>query len=326
MPLVEEALQSLGDEISDPDIETFTTFCQPIPSQNLGFVDAKAITLHLTVAGRDLTIKQSPTLLLSNRQGGTTGAVAWTVTPLFADWLAQETNWLFGKGEGSILGPESTVVELGCGVSGVNALTLAPRVGRYVCTDQEYVFKTLKANLEENARGVSSPPSTKKQSNNARKARKVAPAPATAAATTAATTALDDGVIEILPLDWELDTVTGLSNPFSSSSAISHAHDGTVDLVIACDCIYNEALIEPFVRTCAEICGLNTHPPNTQPAVCIVAQQLRSDSVFNTWLSAFHRLFRVWRMPDRFLRSGLEDGSGFVVHVGVLRGEGVVHQ
>jgi hypothetical protein len=49
-------------------------FSQSIPSQNLGFVDSKATSIDITVGGRDLTIHQSPTILSSTRDGGTTGA------------------------------------------------------------------------------------------------------------------------------------------------------------------------------------------------------------------------------------------------------------
>lgn len=59
-------------------LESFLLFSQDLPSQDLGFVDAKATTLELTVADEDMTIHQSPTLLSSNRAGGTTGAgKAW---------------------------------------------------------------------------------------------------------------------------------------------------------------------------------------------------------------------------------------------------------
>ena len=58
--------------------ESFLLFCQELPSQDLGFVDAESTTLELTVAGKDMTIHQSPTLLSSDRGGGTTGAgKAW---------------------------------------------------------------------------------------------------------------------------------------------------------------------------------------------------------------------------------------------------------
>jgi hypothetical protein len=49
-------------------------FSQEIPSQSLGFIDAHASTLEISVAGYDLTIHQSPGLLNSTRKEGTTGA------------------------------------------------------------------------------------------------------------------------------------------------------------------------------------------------------------------------------------------------------------
>jgi hypothetical protein len=54
--------------------EAFLLFSQSIPSQNLGFVDSKAAALDITIGERDLTIHQSPTILSSTRNGGTTGA------------------------------------------------------------------------------------------------------------------------------------------------------------------------------------------------------------------------------------------------------------
>jgi hypothetical protein len=88
---IQELLTSLGAEIEDPEegslashlsmhvpakyvSESFLLFSQSIPSQDLGFIDSKATTLELTIGGHDLTIHQSPTVLSSNRHGGTTGA------------------------------------------------------------------------------------------------------------------------------------------------------------------------------------------------------------------------------------------------------------
>lgn len=103
-------------------------------------------------------------------------------------------------------------------------------------------------------------------------------------------------------LDWEEDSVEQLQ---------------PVDLVVACDCIYNEALIEPLNITCASICRLNTDV--TKPTLCVVAQQLRSPDVFEAWLKSFHRLFHTWQVPDRYLIEGLRENSGFVVHIGIVR-------
>lgn len=54
--------------------ETFILFSQDIPSSNLGFVDNKARTIEVEVAGRTLTLQQSPGLLNSQRTGGTSTA------------------------------------------------------------------------------------------------------------------------------------------------------------------------------------------------------------------------------------------------------------
>lgn len=65
-----------------PPAEAFLLFSQSIPSNNeLGIVDSKSSTIELTVNGRDLTITQSPSVLSSNRAGGTTGAGMYNTSP-----------------------------------------------------------------------------------------------------------------------------------------------------------------------------------------------------------------------------------------------------
>jgi hypothetical protein len=114
------------------------------------------------------------------------------------------------------------------------------------------------------------------------------------------------------PLDWETDKVTAAI----TGSGTEHSFDA----VIACDCIYNDTLIDPLVQTCIDACKLRVAEPTSQePTVCIVAQQLRSPEVFENWLKAFHKAFHVWRLPDGSLIDGLKSDSGFVIHIGVLR-------
>ena len=115
-------------------------------------------------------------------------------------------------------------------------------------------------------------------------------------------------------LDWETDV---MSSAFSSEG---------FDAVIASDCIYNPSLINPFVQTCVDACSLRHSArigdeTGGHPTVCIVAQQLRSSEVFEEWLREFLARFRVWRLPDTETGKELREGSGFVVHVGVLREE-----
>lgn len=90
-------------------------------------------------------------------------------------------------------------------------------------------------------------------------------------------------------------------------------------MVLACDCIYNESLIAPFVQTCADICRLDLTGSPDNPTICVIAQQLRSPAVFEAWLIAFMDAFRVWRVPGRMLSEELSESSGYAVHLGILR-------
>ncbi|SPQ23774.1 37ae79d7-f47b-4e3f-b3a6-05d20da8d1cc [Thermothielavioides terrestris] len=238
-------LQALGPPVQSVEEETFALFAQDLPhEQNLGFVDAKALSLELTVAGRDLTIHQSPAVLSSNRAGGTTGAVLWKITPLFAAWLASPTsNPLFTHG---ILSATSLVLELGCGISGLAALLLAPHIARYVLTDQAYVARLVERNVAENWAAVVTATAAGKPAKAARRA-------AVASASSAEDAGGGEGQkIVFTPLDWETDAVTAALAGGGSGGA------KTFDVVVACDCVYNEALIEPFVATCVDVCRLRT--------------------------------------------------------------------
>lgn len=62
------------EPLADAEEAAFLVFSHALPSQSLGFIDARAATLQLTVAGHDLLLRQSPGLLTSHRKEGTTGA------------------------------------------------------------------------------------------------------------------------------------------------------------------------------------------------------------------------------------------------------------
>ncbi|KAF2877493.1 hypothetical protein BDV95DRAFT_601880 [Massariosphaeria phaeospora] len=290
----------LGEPVADVEEEAFILFSQAIPSQSLGFLDSQASVVNVTVAGRDLSIHQSRGLLTSDRSAGTTGAVVWKVTPFFAEWIASSA-FLARAG---YLTPDATAIELGAGVSGIVALTLGPRIRKYIATDQDYVIRLLKQNIAENLPGTSSKTGTKKSKNKQKRPL--------------ATSKTSTSNIETLELDWELDSIASLPSLLGQDRADSANDSDGVDLVIACDCIYNDALIEPLNTTCAQICRLRSDE-NRQPTLCLIAQQLRSPEVFEEWLKSFHRMFHVWRVPDELLTEPLRENSGFVVHVGVLR-------
>ncbi|KAI1274193.1 hypothetical protein F5Y07DRAFT_374273 [Xylaria sp. FL0933] len=283
----------LGPEIQDPEEETFLLFSQEIPSQNLGFVDSQATTIDLTIAGKDYTIHQSPTIL--NRPGSTTGAVLWKITPLVASWLSSPDNQLWKTGA---LSSSSTVLELGCGISGLVGLALSTSVSRYILTDQAYVARLVEKNLEENI-------VTQRSSSQKRRGK--------------STSTSNQINLRFTPLDWELDEVT--------TSLTGSPDVASFDVVIACDCIYNETLIEPLVQTCTDACILrqrdqeNTGESNETaiPTLCIVAQQLRDPEIFEGWIKEFSKKFRVWRVPEDMLSKELRANTGFVVHIGVLQ-------
>lgn len=232
MPL-EDMLSSFGEVISDPEEESFLLFSQGLPSQDLGFVDANATALEVSVYGKDLSIRQSPTLLSSNREGGTTGAVVWKITPLFAQWITSDSNILFRS---SVLDESSVVLELGSGISGIVAITLARRIGRYIATDQEYVFKLLKANIEDNC------PKRKDSGSSSTKHRgKVHLSNGSACST---------GKIQVLALDWQSSLVSSLPTIIGTDSTeISQV----IGAVIACDCIYNESLSKALFGTLSRL-------------------------------------------------------------------------
>ncbi|CAN9113370.1 unnamed protein product [Alternaria alternata] len=211
------------EPILDPEEEAFVVFSQDIPSQSLGFIDSQDPTLEITVAGHDLVIHHSKGLLTSNRSEGTTGAMVWKVTPLFATWISSPTNFLFTN---QLITPSSTILELGAGVSGIVALCLGSRVASYTATDQDYVLKLLRQNIAENL-GTVIP--VKKNSGRGSKKHQ-------GHSKSGGGGGGGGGIdrITTLELDWETDATFHL-NP--------------VDMIVACDCVYNEALVEPLNAT-----------------------------------------------------------------------------
>lgn len=271
-----------GDEarIRDLDEEVALTFSHPPPAQDLGMLDAKAGTVDLDVNGREFTIKQSPGLLQSKLAGGTTGAAVWQTSRRIAEWLTVEDIFP------SLMPPEGNILELGAGVSGMVAAVLSPRVATYLATDQTYALKLLTENIAANVL-------------IGRKQKRVRN-------------------VTVAPLDWESDDVNSVLK--------AHGLVTGIDMIMACDCVYNYALIEPFVATLRDACKLRssnaTVPESScsrKPTTCLIAQQLRQPDVFEQWLKAMDRDFHLWHVPDSMLTEGLRDGSGFAVHVVILR-------
>ncbi|KAF3923185.1 hypothetical protein ABW20_dc0109329 [Dactylellina cionopaga] len=270
--------------------------------QDLGFVSRTESTISVSINSQDFTISQSPSLLASTRQAGTTGAVLWKVTPLLASWLAHPSNTITRH----ILKPTSTVVELGAGTSGVLALSLAPLVANYFATDQDYCLKLLRKNISENyIDSEKSTTNSKGRHSGKRSKRTVEVAPSL-------------GNVSVFPLDWQLTEV----------SSIPELKEKQIDIVLAADCIYNESLVDPLVDAMVDLSGLNKHIDDEttgKVTLVIVAQELRSPDVLEAFMKAFCSKFKVWRLPnDLFNNCGnggqaLKEGGGYVVHMGILK-------
>lgn len=210
----------------------------------------------------------------------------WKIAPLLGEWLVSSPKWL---ADADILHAASTVVELGCGITGLLGLLLAEKVSNYLLTDQSWVMKTLRDNIDQNVSSQAPP---------RRHSKKVqAEIPCN---------------LHLVPLDWETD-----SPDLILSNIPSADH---VDLVIICDCVYNEHLVEPLVQTLVDLSKIG---PAGKSTSVIMAQQLRSDVVFETFLNAMLRQFNVWRIPDSLLSTALQSGSGYVVHLAQPQQDGI---
>jgi len=244
--------------------------------------------------------------------------VLWKITPLLADWISSPSNPLWTN---SFLSSASVVTELGCGISALVALALAPSVNHYLATDQEYVRRLFRTNLEENA-SVNSTSSTKGKSAKTRGGKSTKKQSSRNATSN----------VTFTTLDWELDQPKLLKGCIEAGNEMEAGieEDKGFDLLLSCDCIYNDALVTPFVRTCAEICRLRpAYEPSEeaqsqstrQPTICIIAQQQRAPDVFEAWLRETLREFRVWKLSDDVLGEGLKNGTGYLVHLLLARGK-----
>ncbi|KAI7359675.1 hypothetical protein KC320_g319 [Hortaea werneckii] len=288
MTLSEDIQITCGDKVTDAYEETFDLFSHDHTLSDLGMLDANAHEIELSVGGQDFLVAQSPGALQSGRKEGTTGAAVWQSSVRASEWLAHAENVLFTSG---LLTGDSLVLELGSGISALVPCILARRVRQVVATDQQHVLKLLQQNIDKNLRT--------QQTGTRKKVAEVS-----------------QHRVQALALDWEEDDIPKQLSANDLGSG--------VDVVLACDTLYNYALIEPFVQTCVEICrSRQAHreqsASDTRPTACVIVQQLRQAEVFEQWLETSLRHFDVWRIPNDSLSDGLREGSGFAVHICVLK-------
>lgn len=262
----------------------------------------------------------------------------WKITPLFAEWISSVSANALWTHPATPLSSHSlrrtTVVELGCGIAGLLALAMGPHVGFYVATDQEYVRRVFRENLEENKALAYKNSGSGQKGKNGRSGSgqrsKRSPVKALKGASASATE--EGSNISFAPFDWESDSPETLKQSVGiplTTPETPDCEDKGFDLLFSCDCVYNEALVAPFVRACADICrlrpayrpGSDISEPNSdpKPTVCVIAQQQRTPDVFEAWLEETLKVFWVWRLDDAVLSEGLRAGSGYVVHLLLLR-------
>lgn len=296
------------DRISDHVYELFSSHTRrSANAQSLGFVNSGTdhVTFSHDASGTEIDLHQS-TAILNSSAASTTGAVLWKVSPIFASWVLdcsgvltnsnKKTSKRAKKGGSSsfayntpspaslactpkLFGPgnSSSVLELGCGATGLLACVFAPLVKTYVATDQTHLLKLTKRNIEANLSHYQSSTVPNSQPSNKAKYR-----------------------LECMELDWE--------EPEESWNDIKDdVFEGKYpDLVIACDTIYNEYLIDPFVETLKLVSGPET--------VVMVAQQLRLSDIFETFMTALVEAgLRVFAVPEHLM--GEDFAQGYSLHL-----------
>lgn len=253
----------------------------PNQGQNLGYVDRTkdSIQILLPDAQIDLEIRQSISSLSSKTQTSSTGFICWQTALLIADWVLSDAKCPLRK---FIFG--NTVLELGTGVSSLLASTLGPLCKHYIASDQKHLLKLMKVNFDLNVvtRKFSSSTVELGDLNDSKLKKQKESLPK----------------IDFIELDWEnyeqglytLDELTGRTQ---------------VDVVIACDTIYNSYLISHFLKTTKSVMGPGS--------VAIVALQLRDETVLEAFLfECFDQGFQVQFLPDEILSSQLN--RGFTVY------------
>ncbi|SCU89601.1 LAFA_0E19372g1_1 [Lachancea sp. 'fantastica'] len=267
-------------------------------SQDLGIVSRSAASVDLEIGPKDgahcprkerfsFEISQSLSSLNSSQDNNnsTTGYVVWSTTPFFLQWLLySETGQIFTNG-GSIECEAETgsktctipaifsdfaleaeeqplrqIVELGCGVGGISGIALANYVDKYVYTEQKALLDRLKHNVAANIdelrlRGMES------STLGFELHRK-----------TPLRTQMD-----VLPLDWEkLDPRPAKLHP------LLKPHRTAIVTILSLDVVYNEYLIDPFLRSLQGL--LRAYNTMGHVASALIGIQLRDQEIIQSFL------------------------------------------
>ncbi|KAI5954092.1 RKM5 [Candida margitis] len=193
------------------DEHVFLLYSENAPLNNLGFVDKASdhVTISLPESNIDLTVRQSISQLSSKQTTSTTGYICWNTSIHVADWLLSPLCPFK-------LSKSHVVLELGSGVGGVCASALSKLAGHYIATDQRHILKLLRENIMANVANYKSTTLPRSSPNS-------------------------NITLDVIEFDWE-DVDNGYFN-------VSKLETQPIDVIIACDTIYNEYLVGPFINT-----------------------------------------------------------------------------
>ncbi|KAG5417237.1 RKM5 [Candida metapsilosis] len=255
-------LVKLTDDNLDEHI--FELYSENAPPNNLGFVNKNSdnVTISIPESNIDLNVRQSISQLSSKQTTSTTGYICWSTSVHVADWLLSPICPFK-------LSKSQVLLELGSGVGGICASTLSKLVYHYIATDQKHILKLLKENIAANVPSYKSstlPNSSSKSNIN----------------------------IDVIEFDWE-DVESGSYN-------LSIVEKRPVDVLLACDTIYNEFLVGPFINTLQTLLHKN--------AYALVAIQLRDAITIERFVTELVHAdgLSTYVVPSNLLSDGLKAG------------------
>ncbi|KAK9377198.1 uncharacterized protein V1513DRAFT_437640 [Lipomyces chichibuensis] len=251
-------------------------------------------------------------------------------------------NLLFGEREN---GSGLDVIEIGAGTSGILACALSlplfahyendSKIGSYIATDQSHILRTLKKNVGSNMpviqqmaahlmhRTKATPynsvtldahdknsqddPGEWKGHYNVRRMAKQDLHAHHARGSHSSESEKSGPRIEVLELDWEhaKTDIKDIHDCLWTSQDEAIVGKKDFDIVVACDTVYNDFLIAPFVNTLKLLAGENTH--------ILLGMQLRSHDVQEAFLrSAQSNNLDVWHVFPEHLSERMQ--FGFAVY------------
>ncbi|CAI4035065.1 hypothetical protein SMKI_12G2030 [Saccharomyces mikatae IFO 1815] len=223
-----------------------------------------------------VSVEQSISSLHSSRDNGnsTTGYVVWSTTPFFISWLlysASATPFRLGTQVEVVHGSSCEqhmlelpklinltgtdfskrgILELGAGISGILPVILGNFVDVYVSTDQRGILTKLKHNIIENLSQL-----TRKQCVSRTLRLELPTLEPADDATTTITESLSKATLklEVADLDWEKMNLQDEKTHSLHPELSLIGETCTSVYVVAMDVIYNEYLIDPFLKTLVQL-------------------------------------------------------------------------